>query len=1412
MKKKVLFALIALMSFVTSWAAAPAITVGNYQVTLSDQYVAVTAEPTVVSVTKGGAPLAETAYAVQGVFDANKTKVLATQTPGEYYLGIKVTEETSKTMLYVPFTVGKTVDYSRVDNHEKFEAAMAENGAYALYYEKYPWCDVVYTPNGGDPILLYPGETPDANATTGKTGQAFDGNANKEAANQWWSDLNEAEPPYEGTFKHDPQGVGAEWDTSNPNKDNIAFSLIDANNAGKFGDITSWQIVLTYKGDEGTSSITPWGAASFGPNAGKFGLASVERDIADATLTAIPNGFGIAYNDFDEDKFQVLMVPQNQTTAPLQAQAVPVQSVQPTIEFTGSFEYDGTVQKPNFSEGGDSYVIVGEEPLKEGIDYEVVYENANSTTVGTYGFTIKFIGAYEGADQTRQYRINGHTLAINLAYVYKNYGEADPEHPSVDNFEIEGGLVGDDSKEDIAQWLVIKRATGKEGEDVGQYEYYYDFTPEYYTECQYKINPLQTTSNLIIRPRPLTIVVTDATKTKKYNGAEPIYKYVVNEALTGQLAEADKTNATGTPGENDIITSISRAEGEAVGEYEFTATSKNYAVTVANSFAITPTDQTGGVTVTFDPASYVYNGLAQTPEPIVKDGNTELTLGEDYTIVGYENNKDVGTATCNIQLQGSYVATGAASKKSGNFTITKAPLTIAAKSYTTVPDAFGIEYAGFVNNETADVLAETYQDAAHTKPYFVKPTGVTKGDAIEQDVYPLSVIETGVTAINYDITFVNGLLALNEKPNIFVRPENKTQVYGEEEKELTVKAYSDFLQTEVSTDPLFILGKPVYKISREEGTNVGNYDIYLDGPTVLRDCNVVYIPNPDGYQITRKELILKASNATKVYGEEDPVFDALVYDGDKAWTREQMNAVGIINNGPNNTGYYVGCGRWQGGRWNHGEDVGEYPITVGLHSRSYDNGNYYITGTQNGTFTITKAAVTITAEDKTKQFGQPDPEFTVKITDANKEEVSEAFYQELARFYVVERTEAEATREQIGNTHVINVHAPKVDGNDLKPANFDITFKNGLLTITKAQMRVEAKDQWINYAGSINPYDVTIYLPGQRTLRWNKSGMNGLTDEQKAENDEIKSLIELSVLEGKNKIGANEDAYKLTVKESATYELAPDTEIDGVTVPGFDNGWLTVYPLTEIPLDMENLAQVLEDHKGLEGITFIMPARAMKADEWYAWVFPFDVKPSTLFGRMWGYGAAETLDAAKSQNGNVVFALQVAKTIEANTPFIAKIENGITADEMKEIRITNQTIPADFSYTEARPATVAADGGVKFVGLYEDYKGPQANQLYLAATSTKPTREFYPGGPKSANVTLVQTNAYLEFPTAEAAAKARIFIEEEDGTFTAINGVAAEADAAVAGEGWYTISGVKLNAQPTEKGIYIFNGKKVAIQ
>ena len=51
------------------------------------------------------------------------------------------------------------------------------------------------------------------------------------------------------------------------------------------------------------------------------------------------------------------------------------------------------------------------------------------------------------------------------------------------------------------------------------------------------------------------------------------------------------------------------------------------------------------------------------------------------------------------------------------------------------------------------------------------------------------------------------------------------------------------------------------------------------------------------------------------------------------------------------------------------------------------------------------------------------------------------------------------------------------------------------------------------------------------------------------------------------------------------------------------------------------------------------------------------------------------------------------------------------------------------------------------------------------------------------------------------------------GTVTAINGVTKEVIGTnLNADGWYTLNGVKLNAAPTEKGIYINNGKKIVIK
>lgn len=57
-----------------------------------------------------------------------------------------------------------------------------------------------------------------------------------------------------------------------------------------------------------------------------------------------------------------------------------------------------------------------------------------------------------------------------------------------------------------------------------------------------------------------------------------------------------------------------------------------------------------------------------------------------------------------------------------------------------------------------------------------------------------------------------------------------------------------------------------------------------------------------------------------------------------------------------------------------------------------------------------------------------------------------------------------------------------------------------------------------------------------------------------------------------------------------------------------------------------------------------------------------------------------------------------------------------------------------------------------------------------------------------------------------------ITVQEADGSTTAITEVSAGQFQAVKADGWYTLNGVKLQGAPTEKGIYINNGKKIVVK
>ncbi len=159
--------------------------------------------------------------------------------------------------------------------------------------------------------------------------------------------------------------------------------------------------------------------------------------------------------------------------------------------------------------------------------------------------------------------------------------------------------------------------------------------------------------------------------------------------------------------------------------------------------------------------------------------------------------------------------------------------------------------------------------------------------------------------------------------------------------------------------------------------------------------------------------------------------------------------------------------------------------------------------------------------------------------------------------------------------------------------------------------------------------------------------------------------------------------------------------------------------------------------------------------------------------------------------------LQVVKTYEskdvipAGTGVVLTSENGNTykfsiSDEIGEPATGNMLRGSD----EAQTTT----GGDRYY------------MLSLNAASDPTSVGFYYARANGAAFTNGAHKAYLALPAAQAKAFSYLF-NETDGISTIPNDKAETANGI-----WYTIDGKRLNGQPTKKGIYIVDGKKVVIR
>ena len=126
-------------------------------------------------------------------------------------------------------------------------------------------------------------------------------------------------------------------------------------------------------------------------------------------------------------------------------------------------------------------------------------------------------------------------------------------------------------------------------------------------------------------------------------------------------------------------------------------------------------------------------------------------------------------------------------------------------------------------------------------------------------------------------------------------------------------------------------------------------------------------------------------------------------------------------------------------------------------------------------------------------------------------------------------------------------------------------------------------------------------------------------------------------------------------------------------------------------------------------------------------------------------------------------------------------------------------------------AVTSADGTVTFCGNYDPvgFAANDKTKLFVGAEN----KLHWP----SADMTLNAFRAY--FQLADGVSASKLNLNFDSGEETGISEMRNEEgemrngnDEMSNGSAWFTLSGTRLSAQPTQKGIYIVNGKKVVVK
>ena len=920
--------------------------------------------------------------------------------------------------------------------------------------------------------------------------------------------------------------------------------------------------------------------------------------------------------------------------------------------------------------------------------------------------------------------------------------------------------------------------------------------------------------------------VVETNNTKANNAATIQFKAKEGGNFTGETVADTYTIApaelTVTPNDitasygSSIIPSVTvtgwKTDADEAKGYEGAPTYK-YTGTGSTSYAESATAPTAVGTYSITPA-------------IVDGSSTPLLTAENYTFV---INSEKTTASLTIAASELLLEVVGQTKKYG-----ETPAAFSLKYKSGLPAG---EVSSFNPSSVENVAYEVWQ--GDTKKTY---SALSELNTLDKGTYTIKAVATPgntITYSNYSVIIIDGTLTIKQRPisdaTITISSSTTADFTGvfngkEQKPGYTVQLNSTDVSNTENANYTVAYGNNVNATKDAEAY----YNTMPTTTTAQKNAKaeyqrnniakVVFTAAADGnfsgsvekfFTIDKKNLNVTAAPGTWQYGTEEATAKA-------SWTASIATAdlvdddksLNLSNASSMTTHKFTGAltvSRTAA----TGDNVGEYyddtpsdvASKVGLIPSGLSATNYKMVY-HVGKLTITKGEITLKAKDYEEKYGNTynTSNFELEYVSGLSETKAAGWKSLISGTITYKAVSVDAE----GNvTEISEANVPKaVDGtvkllaSGATATNYDIKYDYGTYTVVKRPLAFKLTDQTINYGEDITRTDEKI------SLRNTEAGVYDATDNSFKDGDTFAKLIESGAITFVIAGGAENEATGV-----ATANAIQATLTHANYVLDTDNcQWGSLTVNTTDPLELVYAADEDNDAKIKEladasGITVKLTRNIPVGyeEKWFAMVLPFDATLTELCTAFDQYVVVNTLDKTNTDASKVNFKLQM-KQISANEPFLIKFSKAVTGTETTPIQFTARTI----AYS-ATPETHDVAGNY----FYGTFKQKALNADKIEAVGNKiwtvsPAKDkFVRLGAKT--TTLNPLLGWLETADELDQFAPAIFVQDIDGTVTAINGIVAETPA-VSGEGWYNLNGVKLDGAPTEKGVYIQNGKKVVVK